>query len=397
MNGTYRRRGRAFRAAAGFACWGLLSAGLAADRTDVRRQRPEKPVLLRDSAGPHPPAGVDAVGKIFGLQSLLAGSIIPGVPAYLWRHGSGPTAAGMVLGYYDGAGFPDLLPGDASAQTEAVNNVIASPEHYADYSLPLDAPPTLLPDKSERPESERHANNSLADHLWTSWSLYGNYYGVTASADIRYGIKSYVKSVSAYTGISVPYRMPGIPWATVRNEIESGRPLIFLVDSDGDGASDLYVAVVGANTEEGVDYYGCYTTWDRDLHWFPYREAAAGTPWGVSYIHSVFVTDTVYTPKNLRLEVLTNDFLFFQESINRLTWEANRANGDRIVIYKIYRKLTADPDTEYRLLGEREPDAMTYDDRGLRPGTAYTYRVTAVDDNGHESAPATVANQEAPA
>jgi hypothetical protein len=168
--------------------------------------------------------------------------------------------------------------------------------------------------------------------------------------------------------------------------------MIFLVDSDGNGVSDLYVTVVGVNTENGTDYFGCYTTWDRDLHWFPYREMEKGVAWGVSIVNTVFITDAVFPPRALHLEVLINDFLFFQESINRLTWEANPANGNRIVAYKIYRKPAADPDTEFRFLGERKPDELSFDDRGLRPGVSYTYRVTSVDENGHESAPATVAN-----
>jgi len=395
MRGMQLRAGRKFRipkSAAVVACCGLVVAGLAADRRDVRRPPRQAPILGRDGAGPFPPSGVDSVGRVFGLRDLFEAVVIPGVPAYLWRHGSGPTAVGMVLGYYDGHGFSNLLPGDATVQTEAVSSAIASAEHYADYSLPIDAPPTLLPDRSELPAEQRHANNSLADYLWTSWSLYGNYYGVTANPDIRYGIQNYIKAVTDYTGFSVPYGFQAVPWSSVRSEIQDGRPMIFLVDSDGNGGSDLYVIVVGVNSENGTDYYGCYTTWDRDLHWFPYREMGPGVAWGVSIINTVFITDAVFPPRDLRLEVLVNDFLFFQESINRLTWEANPANGDRIVAYKIYRKPAADPDTEYRFLGERKPDVPSFDDRGLRPGVSYAYRVASVDENGHESTPATVAN-----
>ena len=395
MSDMRLRTGRIVRillGAAVLACSGLLAAGLAGDRREVQRPRREPPVMHRDAAGPTPPQGVDAVGKIFGLRSLLTSAVIPGVPAYLWRHGSGPTAVGMVLGYYDGRGFPDLLPGDAAVQTDAVSAAIASAEHYADYSLPIDAPPTILPDRSELAENERHVNNSLADYLWTSWSLFGNYYGVTASPDIRYGTRNYVGAVSAYSAFSVPYNFRAVPWSSIRSEILDGRPVIFLVDSDGSGGSDLYVTVIGVNSEDGTDYYGCYTTWDRDLHWFPYRETAPGVAWGVSIVHTVFIARAVFPPQGLRLEVLTNDFLFFRESVNRLTWEANPANGNRVVAYKIYRKAAADPDTEYRLLGERKPDEPAFDDRGLRAGVSYAYRVTSVDESGHESAPATAAN-----
>jgi len=38
---------------------------------------------------------------------------ISGVPAYLWRCGCAPTAAGMVLGYWDGHGYPNF-PGETT-------------------------------------------------------------------------------------------------------------------------------------------------------------------------------------------------------------------------------------------------------------------------------------------
>jgi len=117
--------------------------------------------------GPKPPDGVDRKGRIFDPVRLLEATIV-GLPAYLERHGSAPTAVGMVFAYYDGHGFPYLFPGDASVQNDLINLAIASAEHYNEYALPLDAPPDLLPDKSELSPEERHADNCLADHFLTS-------------------------------------------------------------------------------------------------------------------------------------------------------------------------------------------------------------------------------------
>ena len=92
-----------------------------------------------------------------------AGETVLPVPAYLWRDGCGPTATGMVLGYWDGHGFPDLVPGDASTDTPAAYQMIAShgtagaPGHYEDYSLPEDDAGALAPDRSETPAGDEHA------------------------------------------------------------------------------------------------------------------------------------------------------------------------------------------------------------------------------------------------
>jgi len=370
---------------------GVVAAVVTLAPTD---ERPTQPARFpgQATAGPVAPANVDHRGRLFRPAERASATVLSAVPAYLWRHGSAPAAAGMVLGYYDRTGFPDLLPGDAATQTDAVNEALASPEHYADYSLPLDKPPTLLRDKSELPASQRHTNNCLADYLFTSWSLYGNYYGYTWNVDVGYAIPAYVQAVSPYKGICVLYRAESVAWHVIQNEILSGRPMIFLVDSDGSGEADLFVAVAGVNTVDGVDYYGCYNTWDRELHWHPYQGPKPVQPWSVHEVFTVVITHIVLPPLDLHLAALVNDFLFYRESINRLTWSSNPANRTEIIHYKIYRKESQEPNTAFRLIGEVDADAKRYDDRGLRPAQSYTYRVTSVDVDGRESGPAVVGN-----
>ena len=370
---------------------GVAAAFVMLAATDERPACPAQ-VPEQATAGPVPPPNVDYRGRLFRPAERASATVISAVPAYLWRHGSAPAAVGMILGYYDRTGFPDLLPGDAATQTEAVNNALASPEHYDDYSLPLDKPPTLLRDKSELPPSERHLNNCLADYLFTSWSLYGNYYGYTWDIDVGSKLPAYVAAVSSYTVIAVPYAAETVGWHIVQNEILSGRPLVFLVDSDGDGAADLFVAVAGVNTVDGVNYYGCYNTWDRELHWYPYQGPESGQPWDVRVVLTIVVTHIVLPPLDLQLTALVNDYLFYGESINRLTWSDNPANKTRIIHYKIYRKESQEPNTAFRLIGEVEAEVKLFDDRGLRRGQSYTYRVTSVDEDGRESNPAVVAN-----
>ena len=74
--------------------------------------------------------------------------IISHVPSYLWLRGCGPTALGMVVGYWDYSEYVNLIPGNAQTQTAEVDSVIANNSHYNDYSLPLDTYPNMLLDKS---------------------------------------------------------------------------------------------------------------------------------------------------------------------------------------------------------------------------------------------------------
>ena len=67
------------------------------------------------------------------------------VPAYMWRDGCAPTSTGMVLGYWDGHGFPDLDPGRREhrqrprpTRRSPRTAPPGAPGHYEDYALPKD-------------------------------------------------------------------------------------------------------------------------------------------------------------------------------------------------------------------------------------------------------------------
>jgi hypothetical protein len=328
---------------------------------------------------------VDFRGRRLTRLSRAAAEVIPGVPAYLWRHGCGPTAVGMVLAYYDTHGFPDLLPGDASAQTDAVNLAIASVGHYNDYALPIDAAPTLLKDRSEPPEGDEHASDSVADFMKTSWSSVENYYGWTWSIDVKPGYEGYVKLATKYDGLMSYSHSGNITFLTVRNEIESRRPVVFLVDTDGNGVTDHFVTVVGVLTEDGTDYYGCYHTWDKAIHWYPYRTMASGATWGVQSAYLFFLSHGLFPPVQFKVERLANDFIFFREGVNRLSWAPNPANKAEVVRYRIYRKAKGADNATYAILTEVAASATRYDDRNLRASDLFTYRISAIDGAGRES------------
>ena len=206
-------------------------------------------------------------------RRLLTTSVIPGVPAYVNHHGTGPTAAAMVLGYYDMHGFPNLIPGDSSTQTAAVNSIIASTEHYNDYALPLDDPGTgILADKSELGDAHT-PNNCLADWTHTSWSYYGNHYGESDTDPLRNGIDAYANSrgYSEFTtGRFTVYFSEDLPELVSRmiNHIDQNRPVIVWACPDGNSDAREYVTVVGYDTD--TQRYACYNTLDTSIHWYSY-------------------------------------------------------------------------------------------------------------------------------
>ena len=235
-----------------------------------------------------------------GTATGSAGDVmINGVPGYLWRDGCGPTAVGMVIGYYDGQGWDNLFPGDATSETAEVDQAISSTESYNDYAMPKEtALNQLLADKSEL--GGAHASNSVADFLHTSWSVDGAPYGGSFSTMIRSGFSNYFKSKYADASITTALLSgTNLTWEKVKAEVDAARPMVFLVDSSGDGMTDHFVTVVAYRESNGYAEYGCWDTWNAGLiRWQQFRAVSSAYQWGVwgGFTFSVAAATATPTP-----------------------------------------------------------------------------------------------------
>ncbi len=204
--------------------------------------------------------------------------VIPNVPSYFWHHGCAPAALGMVVGYYDIIGFDDLISGDASVQTASVNRAIANSEHFSDYAMPLDYFPDIFTDKSEL--GGAHESNCLADYIKTSWSSRSNPYGASWSSEIAQAFIDYIYQQNHHYKVEAEnYYFTSLAWSRYMNEINNNRPVVLLVDSDGNGASDHFVTGIGYDASD--QSYAVYDTWDNQIHWYLWRITSLGTDWGV--------------------------------------------------------------------------------------------------------------------
>ncbi|MHC4498436.1 MAG: cysteine peptidase family C39 domain-containing protein, partial [Planctomycetota bacterium] len=227
-------------------------------------------------------------------RAAAAQHTIAGVPEYVWRHGCGPTAVGMVVGYYDGKGY-NLIPGDASTQTNAVDQAMASggdssnpnpagsEQHYEDYSSPEDVWPNMKVDDYITKVRAAHTDDCIGDYLDTSKSTRNNYYGWSWFLDIGPSFVSYVNLQNpGYSPSYQNYKWSDgtMTWAVLVNEIDNGRPMVFLVDTDGDGSTDHFVPIIGY--DDGTPHkYACYTTWSSmpGIRWYTFQ--GVGNNWGV--------------------------------------------------------------------------------------------------------------------
>ncbi|OPX21648.1 MAG: hypothetical protein B1H04_06310, partial [Planctomycetales bacterium 4484_123] len=202
------------------------------------------------------------------------------VPEYIWYHGCAPTSGGMILGYWDTVAYPNYFPGDASTQTNDVNDRIASSGHIADY----------VPTPDRTPPPPYHTDDCIADFMLTSrvpdrhgWSNFGN---------VDDGFIDYSDFVGYSAAHSWNETYGDLTFGDLKAEIDAGRPMMFLVDSDGDGGTDHFVPIVGYRTDPS-NQYGCHTTWNRApgeplVHWYDWQGKSNGHPWGIhggTYFH----------------------------------------------------------------------------------------------------------------
>ena len=217
-----------------------------------------------------------------GFMTLDTQVLIQGVPAYAWYRGCGPTAAGMVIGYWDGQGFDDLVPGSAATQTAAVDAMIASDGSFGDYGLPTDYYPNMQDDKSEIDPGSTHADDCVADFMKTSRSYNNNYWGWSWFTHMDDGLNGYVQHVAPhYESTATTRYWFTMGWEDFCAEIDAGRPVVLLVDTDGNGSTDHFVAAVGYGDQGGTPMYACHDTWDSSVHWYEWRGTGSGTTYGV--------------------------------------------------------------------------------------------------------------------
>lgn len=276
---------------------------------------------------PYPPANAKQSEMLRSpLSETGTDVLIQNVPSYLWQHGCGPTALGMVIGYYDALGFSDLVVGNSETQTDNVNAMIANNDHYADYSFPEDTPPNLISDKSDL--GGAHQSNCLADFMFTSWSSENNYYGWSWSNDINNSFDSYIPFVNSNYWYYSDYEWfsPTSSWAVFKNEIDNNRPVVLLVDSDGDEYTDHFVTGIGYN--ESSASYAIFDTWNHSVHWFSWHGLEKGNAWGIYGFSTFSLKFSITATSSGNGTVVGNKYFFANQQV---TLEAIADDGYNFV------------------------------------------------------------------
>jgi len=187
--------------------------------------------------------------------------VISDVPAYYGLMGCGPTAAASVMGYYDLHGYDNLFAASGWGAVSLSSNVDVEA-------------------------------NQLATAMGTSsgWTLVSN---------IASGIMNFT-SQQGYNFVATTLDYREFSWLDYTNAIDSNRPVLLSVDSNGDWDCDH--AVTGVGYEERADglYYGFYTGWNEyeGIWWEKFDWAVFNTAaWGISF--ASFISPVYAAPRGI--------------------------------------------------------------------------------------------------
>jgi C1A family cysteine protease len=98
----------------------------------------------------------------------------------------------------------------------------------------------------------------------------------------------------------------------------------------------------------------------------------------------------IYPPASLKVERLTNNFFFFKEYVDKLSWDANPNNAAAPVKYRIYQKTLDTAGADFRSIGETSADFRFFFVRAVKKSNSFLYRVRAIMADGRESDPAEI-------
>jgi PKD repeat protein len=140
----------------------------------------------------------------------------------------------------------------------------------------------------------------------------------------------------------------------------------------GDGGTDSGKTIKYIYTKKGT-YTVRLTVWDD-------RDAQ-------STKEKALIVLSLYPPLNIRWQTFLDRTLFSSWYFTEVRWDKNPENDKiaTIVKYRIYRKKPEEGLTAYTSIAEVNTDTFMYRDFDVKGMDLYTYTVTSIDSQGHES------------
>jgi hypothetical protein len=154
---------------------------------------------------------------------------------------------------------------------------------------------------------------------------------------------------------------------------------------DPDGSIDKYVWIFGDGaTGSGQAINHIYTRFGV----YSVQLSVTDNLGASAYTVSNIVVLRLFQPLGINWDTHADESLLMIRYVTEVKWERNPANdniGAQIMLYRVWRKKTGEPDSTYKAVGEVAGNAFSFLDKDVEGKNLYIYTVTAVDNQGHES------------
>ena len=111
--------------------------------------------------------------------------------------------------------------------------------------------------------------------------------------------------------------------------------------------------------------------------------------WGVldAQKAAAYPLKSLHAPQNFAVSRIPNDYGFFIQFVDRLTWAANPQNGGQVASYRVYAKQVDTQDQSFVLIAEVDAQTFNFLKRGILEEETFLYKITSVNASGEESDP----------
>ncbi len=111
--------------------------------------------------------------------------------------------------------------------------------------------------------------------------------------------------------------------------------------------------------------------------------------WGIvdAQKAAAYPLKSIHPPKDFAVFRIPNDYGFFFQFVDQLTWKANPQNGGQVNSYRVYGKQLDTQDQSFTLITEVDSQTFSILKRGLLEGETYLYKIISVNASGDESDP----------
>ena len=111
--------------------------------------------------------------------------------------------------------------------------------------------------------------------------------------------------------------------------------------------------------------------------------------WGIidAEAASEYIFRKVYAPIEFSVQRLEDNYAFFIQYVDRLSWKVNPVNQDNIQYYSLSARRIEAVDDRFVLIAELDAQTFVYESKGLLGSETFLYKLTAVDKDGNESSP----------